>query len=75
MLFPKSTQDVSNILKYAYANDIKCVVQSGNTSLVAGATPVDNEVIISMRKLNRILNFDDNSGVLECESGCILQNI
>ena len=37
--------------------------------------PVENEVILNMRRLNNIINFDENSGVLECESGCILQNI
>lgn len=66
---------MSNILKYAYANDIKCVVQSGNTGLVGGSVPIDGEIVISMRKMNKILNLDENSGVLECESGCILQNV
>lgn len=66
---------MSNILKYVYANDIKCVVQSGNTGLVGGSVPIEDEIVISMRKMNKILNFDENSGVLECESGCILQNV
>lgn len=75
VLFPRNTFDVSNVLKYCYSNDIKCVVQSGNTSLVSGSVPVDNEVIISMTKMNRIIEFDDNSGILQCESGCVLQNL
>ena len=75
VLFPENTQHVSDILKYAYSRDIKCVVQSGNTSLVAGSVPIDNEVVISMRKMDKIIGFNENSGILECESGCILQNL
>lgn len=66
---------MSKILKYCYSNDTKCVVQSGNTSLVAGSVPIENEVIISMKKMNKIIELDPNSGVLECESGCILQDL
>lgn len=75
VLFPTSTTDVSQVMKYCHKNDIKCVVQSGNTSLVAGSVPVDDEVIISMQKMNKILGFDQLSGVLRCESGCVLHNL
>lgn len=50
-------------------------MQSGNTSLVAGSVPLQNEIIISMKKMNKILDFDDVTGVLQCESGCVLQNL
>lgn len=75
VLFPRSTLDVSNILKYCHQNDLKCIVQSGNTSLVAGSVPFHNEIIISMKKMNKILDFDNITGVLQCESGCVLQNL
>lgn len=75
VVFPKSTTDVSNILKYCHHNDLKCVVQSGNTSLVAGAVPVKDEIVISMKKMNKILDFDDHLGIMTCESGCILSNL
>lgn len=75
VLFPKTTEDVSQILKYSFEHKVKCVVQSGNTSLVVGSVPIDDEVIISMRRMNKIINLDDDSGVLQCESGCILQDL
>ena len=34
----------------------------GNTSLVAGATPVFDEIVISMEKMNRIIEIDETSG-------------
>lgn len=75
VLLPRQTTDVSKILRYCNQNDLKCVVQSGNTSLVCGATPWQNEIIISMKKMNQIISFDEITGVLHCESGCILQNL
>lgn len=75
VVFPRTTLDVSNILKYCHEQNVTCVVQSGNTSLVAGSVPVDDEVIISMRRMNKIISFDDAAGVLQCEAGCILEHL
>lgn len=75
VLLPRSTEDVSEILKYAHREGLKCVVQSGNTSLVAGAVPVADEVVINMRRLNRILSLDEHSGVVRCEAGVVLETL
>jgi D-2-hydroxyglutarate dehydrogenase len=42
---------------------------------VGGATPISNEVIISISNLDKIIEFDQRIGVLTCEAGCILENI
>ena len=42
---------------------------------MAGAVPVDNEIIISMTKMNAIQSFDSDSGILVCQSGAILQTL
>ncbi|KPM11447.1 d-2-hydroxyglutarate dehydrogenase, mitochondrial-like protein [Sarcoptes scabiei] len=75
VLLPKNTRDVASILKHCHRNNLKCVVQSGNTSLVGGSVPFDDEIIISMTKMNKILEFDEITGVLQCETGCILQEL
>lgn len=54
---------------------MKLVVQAGNTSLVAGSVPEDDEVILCMGKMNKVIKFDPSTGVLQCESGCILENL
>ena len=61
-----------NILIFSL-NRIKIVPQGGNTGLVGGATPLGNEVIINMRSMNQILGFNPATGILQCESGCILE--
>lgn len=51
------------------------VPQGGNTGLVGGSVPVFDEVIINTRRMNNIISFDEVSGALVCEAGCILENL
>lgn len=73
VLLPKTTEEVSQLLKYCNENNIKVVPQSGNTSLVGGASPYKDEVVLSLSRMNQILNFNKSSGVLTCEAGLVLQ--
>lgn len=74
-LFPSSTQDVSKILSYCNSKSLPIVIQGGNTSLVAGSVPVNSEIILSMQRMNHIHSFDETSGILLCDSGCILETL
>jgi D-2-hydroxyglutarate dehydrogenase len=74
-LLPESTDQISRLLRFCHQNNLKVVIQGGNTGLVAGAVPIKDEIVVNLRKMNRILSFDPLSGVLHCESGCILQTL
>ncbi|KAJ2478424.1 D-lactate ferricytochrome c oxidoreductase [Coemansia sp. RSA 2131] len=75
VLRPKTTQEVSDILKYCHANRIAVVPQGGNTGLVGGSVPVHDEVVLSLRNLNRVRSYDEVSGVLVCDAGCVLEEL
>ena len=75
VLRPRSTEEVSSILKYCNENYIGVTPQGGNTGLCGGATPISNEIILSMEYMKRIYKLDEYSGVLTCDSGCILQSL
>ncbi|KAF8101562.1 hypothetical protein N665_0204s0058 [Sinapis alba] len=75
MLLPKNTEEVSQILKYCDSRSLAVVPQGGNTGLVGGSVPVFDEVIINVGLMNKVLSFDEVSGVLVCEAGCILENL
>ncbi|VDK21736.1 unnamed protein product [Anisakis simplex] len=62
VLFPTSVEEVSAILAHCYARKLAVVPQSGNTGLVGGSVPVFDEVILSLRKLNKRFNFDPHAG-------------
>ncbi|XP_019177482.1 PREDICTED: D-2-hydroxyglutarate dehydrogenase, mitochondrial isoform X2 [Ipomoea nil] len=75
MLQPRSTEEVSQILKHCNSRCLAVVPQGGNTGLVGGSVPVFDEVIINLGSMNKIISFDKVSGILVCEAGCILENL
>ncbi|XP_063986947.1 D-2-hydroxyglutarate dehydrogenase, mitochondrial [Diachasmimorpha longicaudata] len=73
VLKPKTTEEVSNILKYCNEHRLAVCPQSGNTGLVGGSVPVFDEIIVSMQLMNNIISTDTLSGALVCEAGCVLE--
>jgi FAD/FMN-containing dehydrogenase len=74
VLRPGSTAEVSAICKLATEHRIALVPQGGNTGLVGGQTPHNGEVVISMRRMDRIREVDTASNTMTCDAGVILQN-
>lgn len=75
LLRPQTTQEVSEILAYCNSRRLAVLPQGGNTGLVGGSVPVFDEIIISMSLMNQVLSFDDVSGILVCQAGCILESL
>jgi FAD/FMN-containing dehydrogenase len=73
VLRPGSTAEVAAICKLANAHGIALVPQGGNTGLVGGQTPHNGEVVISMRRIDKIRDVDTASNTMTCEAGVILQ--
>lgn len=75
VLKPKTTEEVSQILKYCNERGLPVVPQGGNTGLVGGSVPVFDEIVLSTSAMNSVVDFDEVSGILVCEAGCILENL
>ena len=73
VLRPASTAEVSAICKLATEHKIAVVPQGGNTGLVGGQTPHNGEVVISMRRMDKIREVDAASNTMICEAGVVLQ--
>src|SRR6478609_759205 len=73
VLRPGSTAEVSEICKLASAHNIALVPQGGNTGLVGGQTPHNGEVVVSMRRLDKIRDVDTASNTMTCEAGVARQ--
>jgi hypothetical protein len=54
VLRPKTTEQVSQILKHCHARKLAVVPQAGNTGLVGGSVPVFDEIIINTSLMNNI---------------------
>ena len=66
-------QKSPTICKLANAHKIALVPQGGNTGLVGGQTPHNGEVVVSLRRMDKIREVDTASNTMTCEAGVILQ--
>ena len=73
VLRPGSTAEVSEICKLATEHRIALVPQGGNTGLVGGQIPHHGEVVISLKRRDRIREIDPASNTMTCEAGVVLQ--
>ncbi|MBR0827365.1 FAD-binding oxidoreductase [Bradyrhizobium manausense] len=73
VLRPGSTAEVSAICKLASEHRIALVPQGGNTGLVGGQTPHNGEVVVSLRRLDKIREVDTASNTMTCDAGVVLQ--
>src|SRR5689334_12338700 len=73
VLRPGSTAEVAAICKLASEHRIALVPQGGNTGLVGGQTPHNGEVVMSLRRLDKIRDIDPASNTMTCEAGVVLQ--
>jgi D-lactate dehydrogenase (cytochrome) len=74
VLRPGSTAEVSSICKLANETRTAIVPQGGNTGLVGGQTPHHGEIVVSMRRMDRVRDLDPQSNTMTCESGMVLLN-
>ncbi len=70
---PGSKEEVSKVLKYCNDNMLAVVPQGGNSGLVGGSVPIFDEIVVNMSRMNQIRSFDEVSGTLVVDAGCILE--
>ncbi|KAK7064384.1 hypothetical protein R3P38DRAFT_3383000 [Favolaschia claudopus] len=75
VLKPKTTQQVSDIVRWCASREIPIVPQGGNTGLVGGSVPLQDELVLSLASMNSVRSFDAVSGILVADAGCILQSL
>ena len=74
VLRPGSTAEIAAICKLATLTKTALVPQGGNTGLVGGQTPQHGEIVVSMRRLDKIRAVDIQSNTMTAEAGVILAN-
>lgn len=77
LVSPANTREVAEIVRWAARHRTAIVPQGGNSGMVAGATPDSsgNQIILSLRRMDKILAFDTDNGLVHCQAGVILQNL
>ncbi|WP_168452812.1 FAD-binding oxidoreductase [Sphingopyxis microcysteis] len=76
MLSPASTEDVAAIVRLCAAERAALVPQGGNSGMVGGATPDSggNQLLLSLRRMNRIRSIDAAAQIAVAEAGVILES-
>ncbi|MEK7695327.1 MAG: FAD-binding oxidoreductase [Pseudomonadota bacterium] len=74
VVMPSTTEQVSQVMAWCYQHDVPVVPQGGNTSLMGGAVPDDSgtAVVISLRKMHRVLAIDTVNDTMTVEAGVTL---
>ncbi|HPS64412.1 MAG TPA: FAD-linked oxidase C-terminal domain-containing protein [Ignavibacteria bacterium] len=72
---PKDKYEISEILKFANEHLVPVTPRGGGTGLSGGALPVNGGIVLSVERMNKILNIDRKNFFVETESGVITQNL
>ncbi|GIV27367.1 MAG: dehydrogenase [Bacteroidia bacterium] len=71
VLFPENSIEVSKILKYCNEQLIPVTTRGAGTSLSGGALPVCGGIVLSTRRMNKILKIDTDNFQAIVEPGVI----
>lgn len=72
---PRSTQEVADIMKICYENNIPVTPRGAGTGLVGGAVPLYGGVLIDISKMNKIKGYDMENLAVEIEAGVLLNDL
>ena len=75
VVLPANSEEVAAIVRACAQARVPIVPQGGNTGLVGGATPRGGEVLVSLKRLNRIRAVDAGNNAITVEAGCTLHAV
>lgn len=75
IVFPKTTAQVQDIVRWAREHQTALVPSGGRTGLSGGSVARKGEVVVSFDRMNRIGVFDAASRLVEVEAGVITETL
>ena len=75
---PGNTDEVAAVVRACVAAGVAgvpMVPQGGNTGLCGGATPQGGEVVVNLRRMNRIRGIDPDNNSITVDAGCTLHAV
>jgi FAD/FMN-containing dehydrogenase len=72
---PGSREEVAAVLAACAEAGVAVVPQGGHSGLVGGGTPRDGEVVLGLRRLDRIEELDEDAAQITVGAGVILENL
>ncbi len=75
VVFPTSTEQVSQLMRWANERRVAVVPRGAGTGLSGGAIPTKNSVVVSLERMNRIIELDERNMTIVVEPGVITGEI
>ena len=69
VVLPENTGEISNILKFCHKENIKVIPRGAGTGLSGGSLPLQDAVLISLTKFNKILEIDFENKCVVAQPG------
>jgi len=74
VVLPHSTDEVAQVVKYAFANEIPLVPRGAGSGLAGGCTPIQGGIVMDMKRMDKVVEIDQSNLTAEVEAGLVLQN-
>jgi glycolate oxidase len=75
VVFPTTTQHVSEIMKLANAEKVPVTPRGGGTNVSGGSVPIMGGIVLCTTKMNKIVRVDKENLTATVEPGVVLQDL
>lgn len=75
VVWPTDTAEAAAVYSWASQRGVAVVPFGGGGGVVGGAAPVERGIVIDTKRLNRVLDLDEESGYVVVQPGVVGQNL
>ncbi len=75
VVLPGTVDQVQQLVRYANDHRLGLVPSGGRTGLSGAAVACQGEIVVSLERLNRILDFDPTDRSVTCQAGVVTENL
>jgi len=75
VVLPGSTDEVSEIVRFCSSRNLSLVPQGGNTGAMGGTVSSKDQLIVNLKRLNKIAAVDATDYTMTVQAGCVLADI
>ena len=74
-LLPTDLYELRNLLIYCNERRLAVVPQGARMSVLGSSLSIFDEIVINLENINKILDFDEQTGIIHAQAGCTLGEI
>ena len=72
---PRTTEQVSEVMKIAYANKIPVTPRGAGTGLCGSAVPIKGGIVMAMQRMNKVKKVSVADLWVDVEAGCVYNDL